>query len=145
MPLYNPQSPIVSDPQIVDVAGLTPTDNGVIIGNGTNFVVESGTTLRTSIGLGTSATVNTGTSDATIPLLNATNTWSGQQRFSSGIVLQLVTTAALEAVGNAINKTDKIAGKIAWNTNTAAIVVASGPAAGDVWYTYPAVGTHTPV
>ena len=30
---------------------MTPTDNGVIIGNGTNFVVESGATLKTSLGL----------------------------------------------------------------------------------------------
>ena len=37
--------------QLADVAGLTPTDNGVIIGNGTNFVVESGSTLRSSLGL----------------------------------------------------------------------------------------------
>ena len=39
------------DAQLADVAGLTPTDNAVIIGNGTNFVVESGSTLRTSLGL----------------------------------------------------------------------------------------------
>lgn len=39
------------DAQLADVAGLTPTDNGVIIGNGTNFVVETGATLRTSLGL----------------------------------------------------------------------------------------------
>jgi len=39
------------DAQSADVAGLTPTDNGVIIGNGTNFVVESGATLKTSLGL----------------------------------------------------------------------------------------------
>ena len=39
------------DQQLADVAGLTPTDNGVIIGNGTNFVVESGATLKTSLGL----------------------------------------------------------------------------------------------
>jgi hypothetical protein len=39
------------DAQLADVAGLTPTDNGVIIGNGTNFVVESGSTLKTSLGL----------------------------------------------------------------------------------------------
>lgn len=39
------------DAQLADVAGLTPTDNGVIIGNGTNFVVESGSTLRSSLGL----------------------------------------------------------------------------------------------
>lgn len=30
-----------NDPQVVDIAGLTPTNNGVIIGNGTNFVVET--------------------------------------------------------------------------------------------------------
>jgi hypothetical protein len=39
------------DAQLADVAGLTPTDNGVIIGDGTNFVVESGSTLRSSLGL----------------------------------------------------------------------------------------------
>jgi len=39
------------DAQLVDIAGLTPTDNGVVIGNGTHFVVESGATLKTSLGL----------------------------------------------------------------------------------------------
>jgi hypothetical protein len=39
------------DAQLADIAGLTPTDNGVIVGNGTNFVVESGATLKTSLGL----------------------------------------------------------------------------------------------
>lgn len=39
------------DAQLADVAGLTPTDNAVIIGNGTNFVAESGATLKTSLGL----------------------------------------------------------------------------------------------
>lgn len=51
------------DAQLADVAGLTPTDNGVIIGNGTNFVVESGNTFRTSVGLaiGTDVPSPTGT------------------------------------------------------------------------------------
>lgn len=39
------------DAQLADIAGLTPTDNGIVIGNGTNFVVESGATARTSLGL----------------------------------------------------------------------------------------------
>lgn len=39
------------DAQLADVAGLTPTDNGVVIGNGSNFVVEEGATLKTSLGL----------------------------------------------------------------------------------------------
>jgi len=46
------------DAQLTDVAGLTPSDSGVIIGDGSNFVVESGSTLRTSLGLGTDATPN---------------------------------------------------------------------------------------
>lgn len=46
------------DAQLADIAGLTPTDNGFIVGNGTNFVLESGSTARTSLGLGTAATAN---------------------------------------------------------------------------------------
>jgi hypothetical protein len=38
---------------------------------------------RTTLGLGTSATVNTGASGATIPLLNVANTWSDQQIFET--------------------------------------------------------------
>ena len=45
------------DVDLQDISGLTPTDGGVIIGDGTRFVVESGATLRTSIGLGTSDSV----------------------------------------------------------------------------------------
>lgn len=43
------------DAQLADIAGLTPTDNGFVVGNGTNFVVESGATARTSLGLGSAA------------------------------------------------------------------------------------------
>jgi hypothetical protein len=44
------------DAQLADIAGLTPADNSFIVGNGTNFVAESGATARTSLGLGTAAT-----------------------------------------------------------------------------------------
>lgn len=40
---------------------------------------------RTNLGLGTSATQNTGTSGATVPLLNGANTWSANQTFSGKI------------------------------------------------------------
>jgi hypothetical protein len=39
------------DAQLADIAGLTPSDNGFIVGNGSNFVVESGATARTSLGV----------------------------------------------------------------------------------------------
>ena len=41
------------DAQLSDVAGLTPSDNSFIVGNGSNFVAESGATARTSLGVGT--------------------------------------------------------------------------------------------
>lgn len=40
-----------TDETTTQLAALTPTDNGVIIGNGAAFVVESGATLKTSLGL----------------------------------------------------------------------------------------------
>ena len=39
------------DQQLADVAGLSTTDGGFIVGNGSNFVVESGSTARASLGL----------------------------------------------------------------------------------------------
>ena len=39
------------DAQLSDVAGLTPGDGKFIVGNGSNFVVESGSTARASLGL----------------------------------------------------------------------------------------------
>ena len=42
------------DPQLTDVANLTPTDGGFIVGDGSNFVLESGNTARASLGLSSS-------------------------------------------------------------------------------------------
>lgn len=50
------------DAQLQDIAGLATTDSGFIVGDGSNFVLETGATVRTSLGLGTAAVTNTGTS-----------------------------------------------------------------------------------
>ena len=70
----------------------TLTANNVLLGNGTsavqvvapgssgNLLTSNGTTwASTALSLGTAALVNTGTSGATIPLLNGTNTWANAQ------------------------------------------------------------------
>ena len=44
------------DAQLQDVAGLAVTDGGFIVGDGSNFVLETGATARTSIGVGSIAT-----------------------------------------------------------------------------------------
>tara|TARA_Y100000361_G_scaffold146251_1_gene156458 strand:+ start:516 stop:1538 length:1023 start_codon:yes stop_codon:yes gene_type:complete len=45
------------DAQLADVAGLATTNGGFIVGDGSNFVLETGATARTSIGLGTADNV----------------------------------------------------------------------------------------
>jgi len=44
------------DAALDDIAGLAVTDGNVIVGDGTNWVAESGATARTSLGLGSIAT-----------------------------------------------------------------------------------------
>jgi len=47
------------DAQLADVAGLTPTDGNFIVGDGTNFVTESGATAIASLGItSTAAEIN---------------------------------------------------------------------------------------
>lgn len=44
------------DAGLADIAGLTPTNNEFIVGNGSNFDMETPSQARTSLGLGTMAT-----------------------------------------------------------------------------------------
>ena len=47
------------DAQLADVAGLTPSDGAFIVGNGSNFVAETGATVRASLGAMTAANIDT--------------------------------------------------------------------------------------
>jgi len=58
------------DQQLADVAGLTPADGSFIVGDGVNFVAESGATARTSLGLGTAAVEDVGTTAGDIVQLD---------------------------------------------------------------------------
>ena len=55
------------DQQLQDVAGLAVTDGNFIVGDGSNFVAESGATARTSLGLGTAAVLDTGIANTNVP------------------------------------------------------------------------------
>jgi len=59
------------DQQLQDVAGLAVTNGNFIVGDGSNFVAENGSTARTSLGLGTSATTDTGISNGNVPVFTS--------------------------------------------------------------------------
>lgn len=62
---------------LTDIAALTPTDSNIIVGDGTDWVAESGNTARTSLGVGTGDSpqftgVNVGhASDSTVTRVSA--------------------------------------------------------------------------
>jgi hypothetical protein len=94
------------DAQLADVAGLTATDNGVIIGNGTNFVVESGATLKTSLGLTVGSDVQAYDSNLTSFVgaftLPTTDGTSGQVLQTNGSGTISFTTINADPVGTAV-------------------------------------------
>lgn len=112
---------------LAGIAGLTPSTDLSLYYNGTAWatytVTSVGRTLlaattqaaqRTALGLGDAAVQNIGTSGATVPLLNGTNTWGATQTFSvspvfsagliipSGQALMLGATTALLSGGGGI-------------------------------------------
>lgn len=58
-------------------------------------------TQRTTLGLGTAATQNTGTSGASVPLLNGANTWSAAQSFTTAAIDLQVGQITFPATQNA--------------------------------------------
>lgn len=127
-------------PDLTVFEGLSKADGNIVVGDGTNWVVENGATARaslglaigtnvqaynanldeyagvnptaaglallddadaaaqrTTLGLGTSAEKNTGTSGNTVPLLDGANTWSGKQT---------ITPAATNVAGLEIRRAD---------------------------------------
>ena len=81
------------DAQLADVAGLAVTDNNFIVGNGSNFVAESGATARTSLGLGTFAVENI----AAVPAITLAGTVSGGGQQLNNIIIGTVTPLAVTA------------------------------------------------
>lgn len=77
------------DAGLTDIAGLAVTDSNVIVGNGTNWVAESGATARTSLGLGTGDSPQF----TAINLGHATNTTLGQGSAAGIIAVESVDQA----------------------------------------------------
>lgn len=59
--------------------------------------------MRTTLGLGTAATQNTGTSGANVPLLNGINTWSAGQTFTSPVTVGNSTSIVRDVNNDVLN------------------------------------------
>lgn len=86
------------DAQLSDVAGLTPTDSHFIVGDGTNFVTETGSTARTSLGLGSISTQAADSVDIDGGAIDETTI--GANTPAAGTFTDLAATGNLTVAGN---------------------------------------------
>ena len=108
---------------LADIAGLTPTNNDYLQYVSGAWANRTVTQVQTSLGLGTAAYVNTGTSGATIPLLNAANT------FSAATILSVAGAASTP--GLSLTGAPYTAGTT--TTNTPQLYLNSGATAPTAW------------
>jgi len=81
----------------------------------------------------------------TTAVLATAQTFTAQQTLSSGLVIQTATAAAIIAIANAINTTNKVAGKVVYDTTNNRIMIASGAVNSSPWYVADGSTFVTPV
>ncbi|HAS1237274.1 tail fiber domain-containing protein [Enterobacter cloacae] len=77
-----------------DITSLSGLTTALSVGQG-GTGAKTAAAARTNLGLGSSATKDIGTSGAVVPLLNAANTWSGTQSFSTYPYIDMAAYPAL--------------------------------------------------
>ena len=144
------------DAGLTSIAGLTTAaDNMIYTTAADTYAVASLTaagrailddadTAAQRVTLGLEIGVDIQAFDADTAKLDVAQTFTAQQTVTSGIVLQSVAAAAIAAIGDAINTTDKAQGKVVYDTTNNRLMVASGAAAADAWYVADGSASVTP-
>ena len=102
---------------VSNIVGVVPISKG-----GTGATDATG--ARTNLGLGTAATYNVGTSGATVPLLNAANTFGASQSFAGGIEIYGSSIPYIDFHYD--NSTDDFTQRIMARAGNALDILASG-------------------
>lgn len=125
----------------IPIGGAT-IPNNTLLGNTSGIpaiaTAQGPAAITTLLGLGTAAFANTGNSGATIPLLNAANTWGATQTFPTNS-LGLTTLAQIASgtvlgnvTGSAGNVTATAAPVLGVNGGTGGSIVLTGATSGNV-------------
>lgn len=80
----------------------------------------------------------------TVAALQVAQTFSAQQTLTGGLVVQSIAAADIAAIANAINTTNKVQGKVVYDTTNNRLMVANGAAAADPWYVADGSASVTP-
>ena len=118
------------DAQLTDVAGLTPADGAFIVGDGSNFVAESGATARASLGLAIGSDVLSDVVQDTSPQLGGNLDLNGQDIVTtSNANLELAPdgTGVVSIKGNTTGGNNQGALKLWCENNSHGISIKSPP------------------
>jgi hypothetical protein len=124
------------DAQLQDVAGLAVTNGNFIVGDGSNFVAESDSTARTSLGLGTAAVTDTGISNGNVAVFTSGAADNDFLRIDGTSVEGRSATEVLSDIGGQASLTFGI-------SNTNAVKVDSTSVADDEYARFTANGLES--
>lgn len=108
------------DTQLTDIAGLTPTDGSFIVGNGVNFVAESGNTAIASLGVTATA--------AELNILDGVTATTAELNITDGLTAtttELNTLDGITATTTELNYTDGVTSNIQTQLNSKAATTTS--------------------
>ena len=126
------------------VTTLTLSGNGATIVGAPTGISQNGALRFKFNSLATTWYVIGSTDTSGQAFLGTAQTFTAQQTLTSGLVLQSIAAASIAAVANAINTTNKVTGKVVYDTTNNRLMVSSGSAAASPWYIADGSGSVVP-